>query len=148
MGRKILSIVLGLIAGGVGVALIEGVSSVLHPPPPELDFSDREAMGEFVATLPPLAFLLVLVAHAIGAFVVGLVCTLVYGRRFSIGVVIAAMLLLCGGILNLVMIPHPLWFSVADVVIYLPSALVGAAVAQRRLPRHAAADPAEDASAA
>jgi hypothetical protein len=43
---------------------------------------------------------------------------------------------LCGGVAMLMMLPAPPWFAVADVVLYIPAALVGvklggAATAQR-----------------
>ena len=105
------------------VAAIETISSVVYPPPPELDISDQAALAEYVAALPMGAFLLVLIAHAIGSFVAGGVCTLIAKSTWYLGAGLIGCLLTVAGIVNLVTIPHPTWFAVVDWMLYIPPAL-------------------------
>ncbi|MCA8996520.1 MAG: hypothetical protein KDA80_06040 [Planctomycetaceae bacterium] len=131
MKKKIAAVLFGLVAGGGTVALVEGISSVLYPPPPGMNFHDPDAMKSFVATLPAGAFLLVLLAHACGAFVAGLVCSWFLRRRFVRGGVLLGSLFLMAGVANLLTIPHPVWFAVIDILVYLPCALAGTFVWNR-----------------
>jgi len=39
------------------------------------------------------------------------------------------------GIANLLIIPHPVWFSIANVLIYLPAAIAGGMVFEARISR-------------
>ena len=40
------------------------------------------------------------------------------------------------GAINLKMIPHPLWFAIIDLAIYLPAAWLGGRLAKRGEPKH------------
>jgi hypothetical protein len=51
--------------------------------------------------------------------------------------------LLIGGAVNLLRIPHPIWFSIADLILYLPTAVVGGVLANELF----APVPAQDAKA-
>ena len=133
MGRRIAAVLLGLLAGFVVVALIESISSVVYQPPTDLDFNDLDAMREFVATLPTGAFVFVLLAHLCGSFIAGFVCVLVAKERWNAGSLGLGVFFLLAGIANLVMIPHPMWFGVIDVLLYLPAAFAGGAVASGML---------------
>lgn len=128
MGRKVLALVAGLVAGGVAVFLVESLSSLLHPIPEGLDTRDMEQMKEFVRGLPTSAFAMVLLAHVLGAFCAGLVSSWVAGVKWKGGAIALGLLFTIAGIANLVMIPHPLWFGIIDTLIYLPAALAGAAI--------------------
>ena len=125
MVRRITGVVVGLIAGGLGVFLIEGISSFMYPAPPGFDWQDREAVRQFVVALPAGAFLIVLAAHGIGTFLAGFTCAAIVQERWLAGPIIIAALLLLGGISNLLMIPHPIWFATVDVLLYIPAALAG-----------------------
>ena len=125
MARGLIGLVFGIIAGGITVMLVESISSLMYPRPEGMAWDDLEAMKEFVASLPMPAFLIVLVAHVAGAFVAGFVCYAVSKKAsvwFPLGL---GGFFLLGGAMNLVSIPHPIWFAVADLVIYVPSAWLG-----------------------
>lgn len=134
MWRKILGVVAGLVVAVVVIAVIEGISTVIYPPPADLDFNDAEAMSAYVRQLPLGAKLLVLLAHGVGTFLAGVVCGLVVGQRWLVGAVIISGLFLLTGVLNLMMIPHPVWFALVDVPVLGLGAVAGmlAASAMRR----------------
>ena len=126
--RNIIAIVGGLIAGFVTVALLQSISVIMYPMPEGLSPEDPEAMGEWVKTLPIAALLIVLASHGLGAFVAGCVSSLLRGGTWYAGAAGLGVFFLVGGIFNLLWIPHPLWFAVADLIIYVPAALIGAAI--------------------
>lgn len=129
MGRKILGFIAGLIAGGVTVALIESLSSFLHPLPENFDPKDIEQMKAFVGSLPATAFIIVLLAHLLGSLIAGFVASLVVKEAWTIGAIILGVFFTCAGVANLVMIPHPVWFAVIDSIVYLPAAYLGSRLA-------------------
>src|SRR5690606_22974059 len=108
--RSILAIVAGTVAGGCVVAAVESISSLVYPPPKDLDFSDRAAMSAFVAGLPLGAFLLVLAAWSAGNLTAGYVTRRLAPARAVWPPLVACGLLLLGALITLATIPHPLWF--------------------------------------
>lgn len=129
--RNAIGLLVGLLAGGIAVHLIERLSVRLYPPPAGMDFQNVEQVGAFVADLPAGAFALVLLAHSVGGFVAGLVCGLIVGKRWLGGGVALGVFFTAAGVANLVAIPHPLWFAILDTLIYLPTAVLGILVSVR-----------------
>ena len=123
--RKVLAVVAGLVAMGATVATVEAISHALYPPPLGLDFQDAAAIHEYIKVLPVGAFLLLLLAHFLGSFV-GAVTAVKIARdnRILWPLLIGAISLLAGAA-NLLMIPHPTWFIIADLCMYLPAAFLG-----------------------
>jgi hypothetical protein len=135
MIRGVLGIAFGIFCGFGVTWLCQLPSYALYPPPEGLDFKDVDAMGEWIKTLPAGAFIIVLFSHAAGAFAAGLVCILIKQEVWNTGVIILGVLFLIAGIMNLVMIPHPIWFAVVDLALYIPAAIAGAKLAMMIVPK-------------
>jgi hypothetical protein len=132
MVRSIVAVICGAIAGGVFNLAVIMLSWTIYRPPEGADLSDPATMSTYVQSLPLPAFLLVLVAHAGGALVGGLVAALIARRSpLVLGAIVGGFFLL-GGIVNVLSIPAPLWFAVVDLVSYVPCGMVGASLAPRR----------------
>jgi len=131
MIRTILALVLGLIVGFVLVMGGEMVSYVVFPPPANLDMNDSEALRQYMETLPPSAFLLVLLSHFMGSFGSGFTAAMLAKRGKVIHALVMGVLFLITGIMNLRALPHPLWFMIVDPIIFLPAALAGAMLVAR-----------------
>jgi hypothetical protein len=127
MIRKILAVVVGIIAGSAFNMGLVTFSQAMYPLPEGLDPNDFEALKAYVEAngVPTGALMIVLAAHAGGSFVSGLVCGIIARRSWYWAAVILGILWTCGGVAMLIMLPAPTWFAVADVLLYLPSALVG-----------------------
>ncbi|WP_422928054.1 hypothetical protein [Singulisphaera sp. PoT] len=132
--RSIAAIALGLGAGVIAVGLIEAASVRLYPLPPGIDWEDPLAVQKALAAIPLGALLLVLLAWALGSFVAGWVSARVAKgapRAYATGF---GFLFLAFAIVNLVTIPHPVWFAAVAVVLPLPAAYLGAFLTMRRRP--------------
>jgi hypothetical protein len=127
MIRKILAVIIGLVAGSIFNMALISVSNAMYPLPPGIDPNDFEAFQAHVEAngLPAGALILVLVAHAGGSLVSGLVCGLIAGRAWYAAAIGMGLLWMCAGGAMLLMLPAPIWFAVADVVLYVPAALLG-----------------------
>jgi hypothetical protein len=134
MRKRILAVVLGLLAGFAVTGLVEALSSVLYPLPPGFDMNDMEAFRRHVEGLPIGAFLIVLVAHELGAFAGGFACARLAGVPWPVGPIVVGTLLMAAGVVNLLTIPHPAWFVVVDLLAYLPMAILGGQLGRRALP--------------
>jgi hypothetical protein len=127
MTRKILAVLLGAIAGGVFNMALVTVSHVVYPLPEGIDPNDFEAFRAYVQAsgMPTGALLIVLAAHIGGSFVSGFVCGLIAMRKWYVAAAILGLLWTCGGVAMLMLLPAPLWFAAADVLLYVPAALLG-----------------------
>src|SRR5437773_12493733 len=101
MVRNIVAVIVGLIAGSAFNMAIIMVSWMLYPPPAGVDLmKEPAAMKAYVATLTLPAILIVLVAHAGGALVGGLVASAIARRSANLLVASGGGLVLLGGIVN------------------------------------------------
>lgn len=123
--NRIFSILTGLVAGAIVIGLLEMVNHTMHPLPDGLDAANRDVFKDYIMTLPLTAFLFLLVAHGVGAMVGGFVASKMAQVQKRGAAMFVGFILVLAGVLNLLSVPHPLWFSIADVLIYTPMALVG-----------------------
>lgn len=121
--RAFFALLGGFILGSIANFLITSINMVLYPPPAGVTQHTPEEFGAFIATLPLLAFVIQLLAHAGGAFVGGMVVG--YFTRNKYWVLAIGTVFLAAGAYNLVSLPHPLWFSVLDLLCYVPAAYLG-----------------------
>jgi hypothetical protein len=125
MIRGILSLLLGIIASGVVVALVEKGSHSLFPPPEGIETMTPEQFREAIAGLPSGAFIAVILAWALGA-AIGTWVTLRVSRHrpwFWGGIFTGVFLLVV--VFNLILIPHPWWMNLASPMVVLGASMAG-----------------------
>ncbi|MBL8816404.1 MAG: hypothetical protein JNL58_10255 [Planctomyces sp.] len=128
--RVIVSIGLALLTAIAGFVLVELMSSILHPVPSGFDHNSMEAVCEHVANYPHS----VLFACAVGWWLtVAASCWLAtrlgVSRHPAHGIVIG-LILLAMAVLNMSMLPYPLWFWI-NVVAFPASTALGISLARR-----------------
>ena len=69
--------------------------------------------------IPAGALGIVLVAHFFGPLIGAWLAARVAGYRHAVHAAITAGVFLVFGVVNLMFIPHPWWFTIADVAIYV-----------------------------
>jgi len=142
--RKIIAAPAGIVCGMFVMLLLLIPSFLLYPIPEGMDVEDPVAFSEYVKSLPFSAFLLVLFQHACGPFIAAIVCRIVKGNTaFYETMVIGLFFLICG-IINLVQVQHPVWFSAVDITVYIPMAILGNWLVQRSRPTTTAVQPAQE----
>ncbi|WP_181305425.1 hypothetical protein [Rufibacter sp. XAAS-G3-1] len=134
MFRSILAVLGGAAIGVFTISLVEYMSHQLYPLPTQLNLNDRAAMGAALTNQPDAALLLVLFGYAIGSFFGGMVAARFARSRRVAHAVAVGLLLLVMGIANLFAFPHPLWFVVVSLLLYLPMAYFGGMMSARRIP--------------
>ena len=132
MGRKIGAGILGIAVAVALVWVVEKIGHSIYPPPADLDTGDTDVMRAYVDTLPLGALLSVAVAWFIGS--VGgtfAACKVGTARPLVYALVVGGMMF-AGAAFNLLIIPHPMWFSILGVVGIFVGTWVGMNVGSRR----------------
>lgn len=128
--KNILAVVLGIAAGSAVNMGIIMLSSHLIPPPAGADISTPEGLKAAIPLFEPKHFIMPFLAHALGTLVGAWVAALVAATqkmRFALGI---GFFFLLGGIANVLMLPSPLWFTLADLALaYLPMGFLGGKLA-------------------
>lgn len=122
MGRTILAVLAGLVVAWITITLCEFGGVMLYPPPAGTNLADPDALAAHIAGAPPTAMALVLLGWIAGAFDGGLIAALI-SRRHKRGAALSiGVLVVLGVIANSLMIPHPLWMTVAGLLLPIPAA--------------------------
>ena len=116
MKHPAVAVILGLVIGYLVVMGIETLAHFLFPVSIQLT---PENLESFMDQVPLESMLMVLLAHLIGGFV-AVFSTLKLSRKRLPGY-INGVLFFAFTIINLLMLPHPVWFTIADVLLVLAS---------------------------
>ncbi len=125
MGRNIVAGVVGVIVASVLVWVVQKIGHTVYPPPTDLNLADAEALKDYVASLPVGALLFVAAAWFVGATAgTCAACAIGTAKPMYLAVVVGGFVFIAASA-NLVMIPHPIWFSVLGLVGILVGAGLG-----------------------
>jgi len=127
--RSVAAVAAGFVAASVVMMIVEAINGhVLYP---ELGsaaagLKDPEAIRALLAKAPVDAFLVVLVGWILGSFAGGWVAGRLAARAAARHGLVLGTLLTVAGVANNLMIPPPLWFWIAGLVVLIPAAWAGA----------------------
>ena len=124
-----MSLLVGCVAGGAIVLVVEALGHRLYPPPPGADFATAGGRGAAVAQAPAGALWFVILAYAAGAFSGGALAVRIARTPSLLPAVIVGGVLMLGGLSNLLAMPHPWWMVVATIVVFMPAAWAGGKLA-------------------
>jgi hypothetical protein len=122
MLRDILAGVAGIAVAVAIVMLAEELNHVVYPPPPGLDLNDPESMRAAVAQLPFAALLMLMGGWVLATFVGAVLADRIGTAKAWIYPTIVGLVMFAGTAANLILIPHPLWFSILALLAILLSA--------------------------
>ncbi len=137
--RSIGSVVVGIIVSIVVIIAAESANSLLHPPPGEGPFmeridklkEDKQAMKEWIDSLPQSVMAAVLMGWQVGAFLGGAAAALLAGRARLLHAGFIGAWVLAGTIMNLLSLKReigytlPDWMLIIALLLPLPASLLG-----------------------
>jgi hypothetical protein len=131
--RNALSVIAGLVVGGVANMSLIQASGAVIPPPPGADVTTLEGLRASMHLFEPRHFVFPFLAHALGTLAgAWLAATLAASRPRAMALIIGCAFC-AGGLANVIMLPAPAWFVVLDLAgAYFPMAWLGARLAPRR----------------
>ena len=133
MGRKILAIVAGFLTGMLVVLLTRTVSLAKYPFPEDLDWLNGEHRNQYIAALPDAAFIIVIASHMLGAFLAGLIASLITRKdKFVVGVLAALILFVLVLVANFTH-EYPKLYMMLDVLLTAVAGFSGAAFGAKRV---------------
>ena len=116
--RSVGAVLVGLVAASVLIVGVELFSSIVHPFPPDVDPIDYEVCKAHVARYPAWVLLLVVLAWGLTTFLSAWLATrLGSGRHRAHGIVVGSILLALA-VMNMSMLPYPIWFWASNLVIF------------------------------
>ena len=133
--RSITAVVAGFIAASVVMIIVETINGrVLHPDLAKAadGLTDRDAIRAVLAAAPVDAFLVVIGGWILGGVTGGWVAARLASRATARHGLVLGALLTLAGVANNLMVPPPLWFWIASLVVLMPASYVGARLAPAR----------------
>ncbi len=123
--RNILAAMAGVAAAGLLIAVIQNINLRIYPPPPGLDHRVPAAMAAYMQSLPLGAFIGVLLSYFIGVAAGAWLAARISVNRHGRQGMMLGVLFFVGSIVNLMSLPHPAWFWVANLVLVPLAAWLG-----------------------
>ena len=124
--KNILAVLAGLVIGSIVNMLLVNVGPMLIPPPEGADITTMEGLKATMHLFKPAHFLFPFLGHAIGTLVGATVTAFMAVSHKQPYAMFIGVFFLVGGIMMVYMVPSPLWFTAADLVIaYLPMGWLG-----------------------
>ena len=133
MIRKAIGAVAGIASAVLTVMAAQWLSHTLYPPPAELNLADSEAVAAHIANAPVMALLLVLAGYIFASFDGTLVAAVVGRAKPVAYALLIGLLMLVATTSNIIMIPHPHWFSASAVIGIVVAAWLASVFAARIL---------------
>lgn len=123
--RNIIVTIIGLFIGSiVNMQIITHGGSIIALP--EGVTPEQLVSPEVIASLPPLNFISVFLAHALGTFSAAYIACRMAASRYQTIAIVVGVFFIVGGIAASFMIKPPIWYIVVDLLFaYLPFAFLG-----------------------
>ncbi len=132
--QRIRSLAVGLTVGVCAGALVMvGIQLLLvtaQPPDQSLSGLNSESFRNYVRAWPDWMFLILLLSYAIGSLLSGWLAMRL-SRQHPYPAVLAAVVLMVAGFVNLSRMPHPFWFALGTGLIFILSGWLGSRWAQQ-----------------
>lgn len=123
--RNILAAVAGALTGGIVISLVQMLNGRFYPLPEGVSPANREAMAAYLQVAPVGALLGVLASYLVGvAAGAWLAARLSANCHWRQGIIVGV-LFFFASIANLLTLPHPVWFWIANLVIVPAAAWTG-----------------------
>jgi hypothetical protein len=124
--RNILAVVAGIIIGSIVNMAIITVSGSIIPPPEGADLTTLEGLKASFHLMEPKHFIFPFLAHALGTLVGAYLAALIAATHKLKFALVIGVVFLIGGIMNICMLPSPIWFTILDLgFAYIPMGYLG-----------------------
>ncbi len=121
--RLVLGIISGFVVTGLGILTFENIGRTFFDEYENAPY-DPEFLDQFVMSLPTGAFCALLVSHVLGVFLGVFTASYIAKMRRYIPAVFIGAVLFSFSVINAIEIEHPLWYSILDVTLVIPTALL------------------------
>jgi hypothetical protein len=127
------AIIAALILATLSIIAVEYMSSILHPFPPGSDPTDLATCRAHVARYPAGVLLLASLGWGIGTLASSWLATRLGTRRHAAHGIAVGLVLLALAVVNMSMLPYPVWFWILNLILLPACFCFGAGLARKRL---------------
>ncbi len=134
MKKSIIAVIAGIVVGVIVTMLFDGLNHMIYPPPADFDPTDLDSYGALVAQMPTAALVMMVVGWLLTAFLGGMTAAYLDRVNWKRNAMIVGAALMIAALVNLYLIPHPVWMWVVSFLGYIPAAYLGGRlIAQRKV---------------
>ena len=131
--KNILAVLAGVVVGSAVNMGIIMISGSIIPPPDGADVTTTEGLKAAIHLFQPRHFIFPFLAHAIGTFIGAFLAAIISANRKMLFAFIIGGFFLAGGIVNIFMLPSPIWFTIVDLVgAYIPMAYIAGKLVRKK----------------
>ena len=128
--KNILAVIAGCIFGGIVNMGIIMISGSIIPPPDGADITTMEGLKASMHLFKPINFLFPFLAHALGTLTGAFIAAKIAATHKLLFAVVIGLCFLVGGVMNVLMLPSPAWFTILDLAgAYIPMGYLGGKLA-------------------
>ncbi|GGG57502.1 hypothetical protein [Bizionia arctica] len=132
--KNMLAVVAGLVIGSIVNMGLISISGSIIPPPEGVDNTTMEGLKESMHLFQSKHFIFPFLAHALGTLVGAIIAAKIAATHKITFALVIGVFFLIGGIVSVVMLPSPTWFSILDLVgAYIPMAWLGGKIAIKKV---------------
>ncbi len=132
MLRTILAVLVGLVVAVLTMLASEYIGMSLFPPPPGTQLDTEADLARLIASASTGKLAWVLFGWTLAAFIGGWVASRISRRHRIAAAVSVGVFIVVGVVLNVSMLPHPLWVTIAGVLLPIPAAWSAARIGPSR----------------
>lgn len=129
--KYILPVIVGLISGMILITFGETLIRNQYPLPPGAE-NKRELLEAALNNMPDKAYIMLLINYVVCSFLAGMIATLVAGRTTARPMLVVGIVLTLAGLYNVISLPQRLWFSIVNLLVYLPCTWLGYLAARKK----------------
>ena len=124
--RNVLAVIAGIMIGSIVNMAIITVSGSIIPPPEGADLTTLEGLKASFHLMGPKHFIFPFLAHALGTLVGAYLAAVIAATHKLKFALVISVVFLIGGIMNICMLPSPIWFTLVDLgLAYIPMGYLG-----------------------
>jgi len=129
--RRIVAVIAGLVVAFLVIILVETVNHAIYPLPEDVNVHDPQSLKAMMSKMPLGAIAGVVVAWVLGALAGSFTAAKIArsgGLLPGLGV---GIVLLLGSVLNMLVLPHPVWVWACALILIPAASALGARLAGR-----------------
>lgn len=116
MFRKVIAGIVGIFVAGMLVWVVEKLGHTIYPTPADLDVGNTDVMRAYVDSVPLGAMLTVALAWFLGSLGGTFAACRIGSARPLVYLLVVGGMMFAGATFNLMIIPHPTWFSILGII--------------------------------
>ncbi|OJW85201.1 MAG: hypothetical protein BGO69_06165 [Bacteroidetes bacterium 46-16] len=132
MSNNVLAVVIGTAIGMLCIVFMQMGIYHFYPLPAGTDLYDAASVNKVLPLMPSIIFVWLILSYVIASFLAGIMATLLSKRSNKNPALVCGIIMTLSGIIDIAIIHHPLWFSIADCCAYLPFSYIGYLAARKR----------------